>query len=163
MPAPVKVFTHKGYTCGIFKEGGKFRTVCQKAGKYYTLGKWSNLGAALVQSMQAIEMAYPNPINPSDYHIKKVKGSHGFSEYHIVKGGGPYPRYVESFPTKEEALRKLKELRRKETEEAGKHFTTNPIRHTVKGWYFGSQGPFTTRAKALSVMRAMFFYGYRGR
>ena len=39
----------------------------------------------------------------------------------------------------------------------------NPIRKTSRGWYWGSQGPFPTREKALSVMRAAFASGYRGR
>jgi hypothetical protein len=29
-----------------------------------------------------------------------------------------------------------------------------PIRHTDKGWFWGSKGPFDTKAKALSVARA---------
>ena len=39
----------------------------------------------------------------------------------------------------------------------------NPIRHTKEGWFFGSQGPFSTRNKALEVMRAMYASGYRGK
>jgi hypothetical protein len=37
-----------------------------------------------------------------------------------------------------------------------------PIHKTKKGWYWGSKGPFKTRAKAESVMRAAFANGYRG-
>ena len=66
--------------------------------------------------------------NPSDYHVKKVKGSHGISSYYIVKGSGPHATYITSFSTKEEALRELRELKRKETEEFEKHFTANPGR-----------------------------------
>lgn len=36
-----------------------------------------------------------------------------------------------------------------------------PIRHTDKGWFWGSKGPFTTKAKALRVARAAFASGYR--
>jgi len=36
-----------------------------------------------------------------------------------------------------------------------------PIRHTDKGWYWGGQGPFSTKAKALSVARAAYAAGYR--
>lgn len=36
----------------------------------------------------------------------------------------------------------------------------NPIKHTPTGWYWGSQGPFPTRDKALNVMRAVFASGY---
>lgn len=36
-----------------------------------------------------------------------------------------------------------------------------PLRHTDKGWFWGSQGPFNTKAKALSVARAAYAYGYK--
>ena len=36
-----------------------------------------------------------------------------------------------------------------------------PIRHTDKGWYWGSKGPFKTKAKALSVARAAYASGYK--
>lgn len=36
-----------------------------------------------------------------------------------------------------------------------------PIRHTDKGWYWGSKGPFATKAKALSVARAAYASGYK--
>lgn len=36
-----------------------------------------------------------------------------------------------------------------------------PIRHTDKGWYWGSKGPFPTKAKALSVGRAAYAHGYK--
>ena len=38
-----------------------------------------------------------------------------------------------------------------------------PIRKTRKGWKWGSQGPFKTKRKALSVMRAAFASGYRSK
>jgi hypothetical protein len=37
-----------------------------------------------------------------------------------------------------------------------------PIRHTSKGWYWGSKGPFPTRGKAEQVARAAYAGGYRG-
>jgi len=36
-----------------------------------------------------------------------------------------------------------------------------PIRKTDKGWYWGSRGPFTTKAKALAVARAAYAGGYK--
>lgn len=36
-----------------------------------------------------------------------------------------------------------------------------PIRHTDKGWFWGSKGPFPTKAKALSVGRAAYAHGYK--
>ena len=36
-----------------------------------------------------------------------------------------------------------------------------PIRKTDKGWYWGSQGPFATKAKALAVARAAYASGYK--
>lgn len=37
-----------------------------------------------------------------------------------------------------------------------------PIKHTDKGWYWGGQGPFDTKAKALAVARAAYSHGYKG-
>ena len=37
-----------------------------------------------------------------------------------------------------------------------------PIRKTSKGWYWGSKGPFKTRAKAAQVARAAYSSGYKG-
>jgi DNA-binding ferritin-like protein len=36
-----------------------------------------------------------------------------------------------------------------------------PIKHTNKGWYWGSKGPFPTKAKALQVGRAAYASGYK--
>lgn len=36
-----------------------------------------------------------------------------------------------------------------------------PLRHTDKGWFWGSKGPFPTKSKALSVARAAFASGYK--
>lgn len=36
-----------------------------------------------------------------------------------------------------------------------------PLRHTDKGWFWGSQGPFDSKAKALSVARAAYSHGYK--
>lgn len=36
-----------------------------------------------------------------------------------------------------------------------------PIRHTDKGWYWGSKGPFATRAKAQQVATAAYASGYK--
>lgn len=36
-----------------------------------------------------------------------------------------------------------------------------PIRHTKKGWYWGSKGPFKTRAQAERVARAAYAHGYK--
>jgi len=36
-----------------------------------------------------------------------------------------------------------------------------PIRHTDKGWFWGSKGPFPTKAKALAVGRAAYSSGYK--
>ena len=36
-----------------------------------------------------------------------------------------------------------------------------PIRHTDKGWYWGSKGPFASKDKALAVARAAHASGYR--
>ena len=38
----------------------------------------------------------------------------------------------------------------------------NPIRHTSKGWYWGSQGPFSSRSKAVQVAQAAYAGGYKG-
>lgn len=37
-----------------------------------------------------------------------------------------------------------------------------PLRKTPKGWMWGSQGPFPTKAKALQVARAAYASGYKG-
>ena len=36
-----------------------------------------------------------------------------------------------------------------------------PLRHTNKGWFWGSKGPFGTKAKALAVARAAYSHGYK--
>lgn len=36
-----------------------------------------------------------------------------------------------------------------------------PIRHTDKGWFWGSKGPFPTKSKALTVARAAYASGYK--
>ena len=36
-----------------------------------------------------------------------------------------------------------------------------PFRHTDKGWFWGSKGPFKTKAKALQVARAAYASGYK--
>lgn len=36
-----------------------------------------------------------------------------------------------------------------------------PIRHTDKGWYWGSKGPFATKVQAQSVARAAYAHGYK--
>jgi DNA-binding ferritin-like protein len=36
-----------------------------------------------------------------------------------------------------------------------------PIRHTDKGWYWGSKGPFPSKDKALAVARAAYSSGYK--
>ena len=36
-----------------------------------------------------------------------------------------------------------------------------PIRKTSKGWYWGSRGPFKTRAKAAQVAKAAYAHGYK--
>lgn len=36
-----------------------------------------------------------------------------------------------------------------------------PIRHTDKGWYWGSKGPFASRAKAQQVANAAYASGYK--
>lgn len=38
-----------------------------------------------------------------------------------------------------------------------------PLRHTPKGWYWGSQGPFKTKAKAQAVANAAYANGYEGK
>jgi hypothetical protein len=45
--------------------------------------------------------------------------------------------------------------------EKAKGYTNMPIRHTDKGWYWGGQGPFDTKAKALAVSRAAHASGYK--
>lgn len=37
-----------------------------------------------------------------------------------------------------------------------------PLHKKQSGWYFGSKGPFDTKAKALSVARAAYANGYKG-
>jgi hypothetical protein len=37
-----------------------------------------------------------------------------------------------------------------------------PLRKTQQGWMWGSKGPFSTKAKALSVARAAYASGYKG-
>jgi hypothetical protein len=37
-----------------------------------------------------------------------------------------------------------------------------PLVKKQSGWYFGSKGPFDTKAKALSVARAAYANGYKG-
>lgn len=36
-----------------------------------------------------------------------------------------------------------------------------PIRKTDKGWFWGSKGPFDTKAQAASVARAAYAHGYK--
>lgn len=36
-----------------------------------------------------------------------------------------------------------------------------PLRHTDKGWFWGSKGPFDTKDKALAVARAAYAHGYK--
>lgn len=36
-----------------------------------------------------------------------------------------------------------------------------PVRHTDKGWYWGSKGPFQTKGQALAVARAAYAAGYK--
>ena len=36
-----------------------------------------------------------------------------------------------------------------------------PLRHTDKGWFWGSKGPFPTKSKALTVARAAYASGYK--
>jgi hypothetical protein len=36
-----------------------------------------------------------------------------------------------------------------------------PFRHTDKGWYWGSKGPFASKAKAIQVARAAYASGYK--
>ena len=36
-----------------------------------------------------------------------------------------------------------------------------PIRHTSKGWYWGSKGPFKSRAKAVQVAQAAHSNDYK--
>lgn len=36
-----------------------------------------------------------------------------------------------------------------------------PIRHTDKGWFWGSKGPFPSKDKALAVARAAYSSGYK--
>jgi hypothetical protein len=40
--------------------------------------------------------------------------------------------------------------------------TAMPLTHRKDGWYWGSKGPFDSKAKALSVARAAFASGYKG-
>ena len=43
------------------------------------------------------------------------------------------------------------------------HISYNPIRHTSEGWFWGTKGPFSTKSKAVSVMRAVYASGYKGK
>lgn len=36
-----------------------------------------------------------------------------------------------------------------------------PFRHTDKGWFWGSKGPFATKQKAIQVARAAYASGYK--
>ena len=36
-----------------------------------------------------------------------------------------------------------------------------PLRNVKGKWYWGSQGPFTSKAKALAVARAAYAHGYK--
>jgi len=36
-----------------------------------------------------------------------------------------------------------------------------PYRHTDKGWFWGSKGPFPTKAKAMQVAKAAYASGYK--
>lgn len=36
-----------------------------------------------------------------------------------------------------------------------------PFKHTNKGWFWGSKGPFPTKAKAMQVARAAYASGYK--
>lgn len=36
-----------------------------------------------------------------------------------------------------------------------------PIRHTDKGWFWGSKGPFQTKTQAQAVARAAYAHGYK--
>jgi hypothetical protein len=37
-----------------------------------------------------------------------------------------------------------------------------PLRNVKGQWYWGSKGPFDTKAKALAVARAAYAHGYTG-
>lgn len=37
-----------------------------------------------------------------------------------------------------------------------------PLRNVKGKWYWGSKGPFDTKAKALAVARAAYAHGYKG-
>ena len=37
-----------------------------------------------------------------------------------------------------------------------------PLVKKQSGWFWGSKGPFDSKAKALSVARAAYAYGYKG-
>ena len=37
-----------------------------------------------------------------------------------------------------------------------------PLVKRTSGWFWGSKGPFTTKAKALAVARAAYAHGYKG-
>lgn len=37
-----------------------------------------------------------------------------------------------------------------------------PLVKKQSGWFWGSKGPFDTRAKALAVSRAAYAHGYKG-
>ena len=37
-----------------------------------------------------------------------------------------------------------------------------PLHRKQSGWFWGSKGPFDTKAKALSVARAAYANGYKG-
>ena len=37
-----------------------------------------------------------------------------------------------------------------------------PLVKRSNGWYWGGQGPFDTKAKALQVARAAYAHGYKG-
>lgn len=37
-----------------------------------------------------------------------------------------------------------------------------PLRNVNGKWYWGSKGPFDTKAKALAVARAAYAHGYKG-
>jgi hypothetical protein len=36
-----------------------------------------------------------------------------------------------------------------------------PLRHTSRGWWWGSHGPYKTRAEAVAVAQRAYEHGYR--
>ena len=65
------------------------------------------------------------------------------------------------YRTREAAVQAVRELIEEYKAAQARKTRTNPLRHNAQGYWWGSRGPFPTRAKALQVARAAYAHGYK--